>query len=286
MTGYRSILACLSDADSAPATLDLAFSVGRDHLARVEALHVRPDPTSAVPLVGEGMSGAMVEEMLAAAERQAAEEAGRIRRQFDQACLRFGVEPGDVAPATQRFSATWREEVGREEDVVAHSGRLADLLVLARPSAERDTPSLLTLNAALMDSGRPVLVVPPGGASPVGKRIAVLWNGSVEASRAVAGALPVLERADAVAVLSAREEGGGHPGDLAAYLAWHGIQATVHSFAAAGPAGVALLSQATALGADLVVMGAYTHSRLRQLILGGVTRHVLHDSPLPVLLSH
>ncbi len=286
MTAYRTILACLSDPDTAPATLGLAFLLGRDHASHVEALHVRADPASAVPLVGEGMSGAMVEEMLAVAERQAAERAGRIRGEFDAASRQLGASMVTVPTVPPVFSALWREEMGREEEVVANAGRLTDLLVLAKPLPERDTPSIMTLNAALMETGRPVLLAPPTIPAAIGRNVAVFWNGSAEASRAVAAAMPVLQRAERVAVLSAREEDGVIPGELAGYLGWHEVQASVHTFVAGPHVGQTLLAEAEGLGADLVVMGAYTHSRLRQLILGGVTRHVLHAATLPVLFSH
>lgn len=290
MTGYRTILACLSDADTASATLGLALLVGRNHAAHVDALHVRIDPSTAIPLVGEGMSGAMVEEMLALAEKQASERAKGIRAQFDRICAQDGVTIAEVPLAEPQLSALWREELGREEEVVAEIGRLSDLLVLARPLPENEVPSIMTLNAALMESGRPLLLAPPVLPAIVGRKVAVFWNGSIEAARAVGAALPFLCQADEVFILSAREEAATSPGALVKYLAWHGISSVKHCFPAAGATGgqVAqiLLDEAVTRGADMVVMGAYTHSRLRQLIMGGVTRHVLHYAKLPVLLCH
>jgi nucleotide-binding universal stress UspA family protein len=290
MTGYRTILACLSDADTAPATLGLALLVGREHAAHVEALHVRIDPADAVPLVGEGMSGAMVEEMLGIAERQAVERAQGIYALFDQICVRQGIPRAEAPFSDPQLSAHWREEVGQEEEVLALAGRLTDMLVVARPMPESDAPSVMTLNAALLESGRPLLLAPPNLPSSVGKNIAVFWNGSIESTRAVAAALPFLRQAETVVILSAREENDAQPSELGKYLAWHGISASEHAFSPAGTGGsqVAqmLLDEAVTRGADLVVMGAYTHSRLRQLIMGGVTRHVLHSANLPVLLCH
>ena len=249
-------------------------------------MHVRIDAASALPLVGEGMSAAMVQEMLAAAERQALDRAARIRAEYDQACARLGVPTVTAPPAPDQATANWREEMGREEEIVANAGRLTDLLVMARPLPDRDTPSIMTLNAALMESGRPVLLAPPQQPSAVGRKIAVFWNGSAEASRAVLAAMPFLKRASGIIILSAREEEAAIPSELAGYLAWHGVQANVHSFVAGNQVGPTLLAEAKAAGADLIVMGAYTHSRLRQLILGGVTRQVLHEATMAVLLCH
>jgi nucleotide-binding universal stress UspA family protein len=290
MTGYRTILACLSDADTASATLGLSFLVGREFAAHVEALHVRPDAASAVPLLGgEGVSGAVVEELLRAADRKAGERAVELRRQFDRLCASQQVPMALKPEASCQFSVCWHEEVDNEEEVVATRGRLADLVVMARPDSGKDLPSIMSLNAALMESGRPVLLAPPRAPDSVGGTIAVFWNGSAEASRAVALGMPFLERARRVIVLSATEEQAGVPEELASYLAWHGITAEPRTFTAGGAGGQVgngLLAQAASLGADLVVMGAYTHSRLRQLVMGGVTRHVLYAATLPVLLSH
>jgi nucleotide-binding universal stress UspA family protein len=286
MTVYKTILACLSDLDSCSATLKLAFAIARDQGAHVVALHVRNDPASAIPLVGEGMSSAMIEEMMAVAEKQTAERATQIHAKFDSICAEGEVPTAGVTPCEAGFCAEWREVIGGEEEVVANAGRLTDLIVMARPLPDHDLPSVLSLNAALMETGRPLLLAPPELPATVGRHVAVFWNGSAEASRAVAFALPLLEKAEAVSILSAREEESVAPAELADYLARHGISAKVHSFVAGGQVGDSLITEAASLGADLVVMGAYTHSRLRQLILGGVTRHILHNAALPVLLSH
>jgi nucleotide-binding universal stress UspA family protein len=266
----------------------LSFLVGREFDAHVEALHARPDAACAVPLLGgEGVSGAVVDELLKVAERKAVERSVELHRQFDRLCAAQGVAM--MPSPASKFGASWREEVGNEEDVIASLGRLTDLIVMARPNPDRDVPSIMGINAALMEGGRPLLLAPPKLPEKVGHAVAIFWNGSAEASRAVAMGMPFLERAQTVVVLSAREEQAGVPEELARYLAWHDIHADVRSFIAGGAGGQVghgLLVEAGAVGADLIIMGAYTHSRLRQLVLGGVTRHVLQAATLPVLLSH
>jgi len=284
MTAIKTILACLGEPESSPATLALGLKVATQLQAHLEALHVCIDPASAVPLVGEGMSGAMIEEMLTMAEQQATERAERIRAQFDEACAKTQM-PLSALPVAGP-SAHWREETGREEEIVATAGRLSDLLIMARPVADRDNPSLMSVNAALMETGRPMLLAPPVAPETVGKHVAILWNGSAEAARAVSFALPFLCAAETVSVFSAREDANVAPEELAAFLAWHGIKARVQTFMPGGQVGTSLWTEVLSAGADMVVMGAYTHSRLRQLILGGVTRHVLQNATLPVLLSH
>jgi Universal stress protein UspA and related nucleotide-binding proteins len=288
MTDFKTILVPVADGAGAAASLDSAFGLAAVFDAHVIGLHVRTDPTSAVPLVGEGMSGAMVEEMMSVAERQSAERAERARAAFDAACIRHGA-PLAVAPPVQGVTAQWDDIVGREEEAVAWRGRLSDLVVLGRPGDGAETPSLMTLNAALMESGKPLLLAPPAPPASIGRRVAVAWNGSAEAGRAVAFALPLMKRAEAVTIVSLTEDNrtaSAPAGELSAFLAWHGIKAECKVVHAGAQAGNVLLNECAAADADLLVMGAYTHSRLRQLILGGVTRHVLTQSGISCLMCH
>ncbi len=289
--GFETLLAVVSDGDSGRAPLDAAIQVGRDFQSHVTALHVKADAAQVVPLVGEGMSGAMVEEMMSMAEKDAQSRAQRARAMFDEYTSRWRIALVDQPPAPQELSACWREESGDEEEVVARLARLADMTLVGRPTASETQPPFgATLNAALFESGRPVLAVPPLPIASIGRRVAIAWNGSSEAARAVAAAMPFLARPGTpVTILHAEEEGASKTGpqELADYLAWRSILAEKRVVSPkGGRTGEALLEAAQQAGADLLVMGAYTHSRLRQLILGGVTRHVLAEARIPVLLTH
>ena len=288
MLPFKTILVPVEDPASGRVPRETALLFGRSVASHVEVVHVRPDATTAVPLVGEGMSGVMVEEMIAAAERQAEERAVAARAMFDAACAAAGV-PLAAAPPTSGVTARWREETGHEEDVVARRARVSDLMVFGRPQPDQDLPSLTTLNAALMESGRPVLLASPAVPARIGGVVAIAWNGSAESARAVYFALPILAGATRIRVVTAREAGDEEAvtEELRAYLAWHGLDAAAQTIEhGSGATGEALLRECAAMEADLLVMGAYTHSRLRQLILGGVTRHVLTHATIPVLLSH
>ena len=288
MSTFKTILVPMADASIGQAPLDAAFRLAGGTAGHVIGLHVRLDPAAAVPLVGEGMSGAMVEEMISAAEKQADIRASAARRVFDAVCARHGVKLA-AAPVAE-VSAEWLDVPGQEEEVVAWRGRLADLVVVGRPGPDGGGTAPMTLNAALMESGRPLLLIPPDLPPTLGKTIAIAWNGSAEAGRAVGCALPLLEKAASVTILSVSEDdrtATATAGELSAYLAWHGITAGCRKLTGpASHAGEALCTECASLGADLLVMGAYTHSRLRQLILGGVTRHIVHHAPLPCQMCH
>ncbi|MBF0324613.1 universal stress protein [Magnetospirillum moscoviense] len=286
MTAFKTILVPLDEPSSAPAPLEAAFLLAARFNAHVTALHVRPDPTLMVPLVGEGMSGAMVEEMLGMAERQAGERAGEVRAIYDSVRLGHPL-PEATRPPTDSASCVWREMTGREDDIVTRQARLHDLIVMARP-IDHDSAASNSLNTVLLDSGKPILLVPSDKRTEIARHVAIAWNGSAEAARAVAYALPLLAVATKVTILTAAEKGAEASAgqELADSLAWHGLATNVHTVDAAHHAGPALLDGAHAVGADMLIMGAYTHSRLRQLILGGVTRHVIGHATLPVLLCH
>jgi nucleotide-binding universal stress UspA family protein len=199
----------------------------------------------------------------------------------------------DLGPE-DRLSLSWREESGKQAAVVAVHGRLADLIAVAQPDRERNL-GLNTLEAALLETGKPVLLCPPQPVEPaapaaaVGRHVAVAWNGSCEAARAVTIGLPVLAAAESVTIV-ALSDGAQKPlgpEALKDYLASHGIAAGIETEKSkATGVGGALLKISRASGADLLLMGAYGQSRRRELIMGGVTQHIIEHADLPVLLTH
>lgn len=217
------------------------------------------------------------------AERMHA-EAEWTRGIFDDVARRRGI------------SAEWRLASGYPSQTAALHGRYADLIVLGQPDPDDTQAALLRPlpEEVAMAAGRPILVIPYAGEwREVGARALIGWDGSREATRAVSDAMPLLEAATAVTVLavdpgSAPAGHGEMPGaDIGLHLARHGVTATVETTVSSGiGAGNVLLSRASDLEADLLVMGAYGHSRVRELLLGGATRTVIESMTLPVLMSH
>ncbi len=286
----KTILVPLSDARTGEAPLKAALKVAHLFDAHLEALHVRTDPSRAMVDFGnEAMSSQVAEQMRQAIEERTKEHAAGVRKLFDDECATSGVAIVEAGPGTGGVSASWREEMGDENFWIERRGRLADVTVVGRLSKDRDVPSVEALETAILGTGRPILLAPPGEPDSIGKRVAIAWSGSAEAARATGLAMPFLKVADAVSVLSVTEESNWacSPEDLAAYLAWHGVDAKARSIPAnGGSTGALLLTEAVAEGADLVVMGAYTHSRLREMILGGVTKYVLNTTGPAVLMAH
>lgn len=283
----RRILLPLTGTAAGEAALTTALRVARLWDAHLTALHVRVDSRDVAPLAGEGLSGAMIEEMMSATEKESSDRSNAVRAMFDRFVAEQGVEVAEPHPG-QGATANFASVTGREEDLVAQLARLTDLTVVPHPEAGNDVSSSDALHAVLFDSGRPVLIAPQVPLPTLARRICVAWNGTAESAAAAQAAIPWMKQADAVQVLTADEYQRRGPGgmELAGYLALHGIKVQTVPFKPVDKGvGRGLLQAARDFGADFLVMGAYSHSRLRQLILGGVTRHVLEYSALPVLMN-
>lgn len=288
---YRRLLLPMTGTAAGEAALATALLVARIWNAHVHCLHVRVDARDVAPLAGEGLSGAMIEEMMAATERESGDRAGRVRALFD----RFAATAGDITIADSAETAlksggptlSFESIAGREEDIVAQQSRLYDMAVVPHPEADEDVSSSDALHAVLFDSGRPVLIAPREAPKTLGTRVCCAWNGSAESAAAIDAALPWLHRADARRILYSDEyqRRGPKVEGILAYLHWHEISAEAMQFKPmTKDVGAGLLGAVRDFNADLLCMGAYSHSRLRQLILGGVTRHVLENSDVPVLM--
>jgi nucleotide-binding universal stress UspA family protein len=284
----RKLLLPLTGTAAGEAALSTALTIARGWNAHVLALHVRVDSRDVAPLAGEGLSGAMIEEMMSATEKESSERAHAVRAMFDRFVMQHEVILAEARPGAEHATASFAAVTGREEDLVAQQARLADLTVVPHPDAGEDVSSSDALHAVLFDSGRPVLVSPRTAPKTIGTHVCLGWNGTAESASAVLAALPWMQRAAAVRILSAagyQRRGPAAP-ELAAYLALHGVSADIVMFQPInGVVGAGLLAAARDFGCDLLAMGAYSHSRLRQLILGGVTRHVLENSMLPVMMN-
>jgi nucleotide-binding universal stress UspA family protein len=252
--------------------------LAQEHEAHLIAVFMQPGPVASPSETfarGEGIFD-VIEAHRAQLEGI---EAGH-RAQFEDIVRRHGIR------------SEWRSLPYFGSDVGVHS-HYADLAVVVRPDPAGETASPPDLVESLvLTSGRPIIMLPPGGTVSRVRRILVGWNARREAIRAVADALPLLVKAEAVEVLVIdyerhQADHGQEPGaDIARHLARHGARVEVRRLSSGGgDVGPLLLSQAAAFGADLVVMGAYGRSHLSEWVFGSVTRAVLHEARLPVLMS-
>ena len=283
----RKIVLPMMGSEAGEAALRLALMAALRWRAHVAAVHVRSDGRDVLQIAGEGISGALIEQMMVATEREAERRAASVRALFDRVVAERGVQVAQAKPGANAPTAWFDTIIGRDDEAVAQAARIADLTVLARPGTNEDVTTSDALHAALFDSGRPVLICPLAAPARLGRRICLAWSGAPEAAAAAHFGLPWMQEADSVTILTstAYTRRGPDATALAAYLALHGIETATarfdHDDDAPGPA---LLATVRQLGADMLIMGAYTSSRLRQLILGGTTRHMLEHADLPVLM--
>jgi nucleotide-binding universal stress UspA family protein len=187
------------------------------------------------------------------------------------------------------LSFGWRRSELEEDDFVGSYGRAFDIIVLGRPRDQPNHPRLPTIEAALFESGRPVLLVPPTPPATLGTTVMIAWNRSTETARTVALAMPLLAEAQRIVVIDFDDWGVSGPStqDLGHTLARNGLPVETRTVPNPhGHAGEAILSAAASVGCDLLVKGAYTQSRLRQFIFGGATSHILANTTIPVLMAH
>ena len=285
----RTILAAAGGGLATAGTLDLACLLARRFDAHLEALHVRPDQQAVYASMGESLGGpgsaALVESLVA----QAADNAAQARAAFDAIVARHGLTQGAIPQfGPSQLSAIWREEAGSAAAAVAERGRFFDLVVLGCSDRVAHEPHSDTIEETLLGCGRPVLLAPVAPPDALGDRVAIAWNGSPPAVRALAAALPFLLTASGVVLLTAGDPDVQGTEPALDYLRWHGITAEAHTLDAgsARHVGRALLDAAKDARADLMVMGAYGHAPWREQLFGGATRAVLATMPLPLLLMH
>ncbi len=286
---FRTILTVLNGRKGDDASLETAHTVAAPMASHIDVLHVRPDPRGYVDFTGDAMTGDAYVQLIESLEIEVAENAKAARASFDAWVAKSALTVVDGPGGSGQVTTTWRERTGAEDNVIAGEARLRDLVVLSATGEEPDSMRAGAIEKAIFDSGRPLLLTPQdAGLKKVG-RAAVFWNGGTQASRAVAAALPLLHDAEAVDIMWVDEdvEDDFILNGLDDYLAWHGISASIKRFEPDERlVGELLMDEAVAGGADLVVMGGYSHSRLREFILGGVTQHMLEESLLPALIAH
>jgi nucleotide-binding universal stress UspA family protein len=278
----KAILVPTEHHASMASALDTALLLARKFDSCIEGFPLRPGVADLVAMDPDsGLTMVAVKENDAELVRHT-EEVFRIFMDQHQVPQRSGDGPTTL-------SWTWHSDTPSGHDYVGSYGRVFDIIVLARPGPEWQSPSMVTLESALFESGRPVLIAPPAAPRSVGTNVLIAWNCSTEQATTTAHAMPLLRRAERVTIVTVEGATVAGPSgeQLAATLRLNGIMAEPITLKPGKKtAGETLLAKADELGCDLIIKGAYTHSRLRQMIFGGTTRYVLANAKLPVLMAH
>lgn len=283
----RKILVPLAGRAEDVEVLTTALSVSRAFEAQLVVLFARPDPTEALPYLGDGVSGQVIEDLMQAAREGADQASGRVKSALAKIAGDAGVPVAEKGGEVTLPSVRFLDVTGRRDEVVSAHSRLSDLIVFGEGTT--GVAGGTALEAAMMSAGRPVLIAPQKSWNPVGGSVCIGWDDSSEAAHAVTAAIPFLEKAKKVTILciGSKELDPGPGSTLADYLELHGVVADVHLVDAAGrAAGEVLLERAEQAKTDLLVMGGYSHSRLREFIIGGATQHIRSHATIPVLMAH
>jgi nucleotide-binding universal stress UspA family protein len=304
----RVILVPLLGDDDDGVGLAAAYAVAGPFRAHIDGMFMRPDPVEAIMSLEGEATAELIGNVTRASTATWDARSKLAKEVFDAARAAADAALADQPTGTDSVTAGWREVTGGAEAVLPAEGRLSDLIVFGGIHSGGSAHRRRMFEVALMHATRPLLLVPekapeaigPEAISPkaigpkaigpkaIGKVIALAWNGSAEAARAVAGALPLLHNAEQVHILTAAsprtdvERADG----LARYFGWQGLSCERHAMYPSNQVGAALLTKARELRADLLVMGGYGRSRVSELVFGGVTRTVLGQYHLPILLAH
>ena len=284
----KTVLVPATGSERDNAVFTAALSIARRFAAHLQFLHVRPDAAAlAVSMAADGGGATMVGSLVNQLEQEVNQREEKARRLFQGFCEREGLALLDTPPSPGP-SAQWAREIGSEPAWITEYGRVADLLVIGRPG-EDEGVSLDTLETALLESGRPLLIPPAAPLSAVPETIAIAWKATPQAARAITGASPFLSIAKQIVILTVAEDERSpeeEAGRLMAGLRWHGVPISIRHLQPDGRSDADALLSAAAEHAALLVMGGYGHSRLREWIFGGFTLRALRDAEVPVLMVH
>lgn len=286
--GIQTILVPLDGSDAGTEVLDTAWVVAKRFNAHIHALHVMPDPAWAEGYLFSQLPTKLRGMVSEEAGKHAKQKAEEVKAIFDDFCQRNDVEvtsqPGSGP------SADWETTVGYVSEVLTHRARLVDVVAMPRPrespTTVRRSPAGKTLEALIMEAGRPILLVPPGWSARRCEHAAIAWNESLEASRALAMVMPWLSQMSSVSVLLSRKREAGVQ-LLLNYLAWHGVKAGIQWLDDRGDSPKHAIDNVCAeIGADFLIVGGFSRARARQQLFGGVTSHLLSHTKIITVMVH
>ena len=282
----RSILLPFHDDDIDQAALDTALLIAGHYQSYIEGLFVW-QPPQIIAGAGEGITlyGDYVTQIAAEGRHMAAQ----ARERFSAIMTQRGISTNTSETDLSGIRAGWYEGEGLEDRVVGDFGRTFDLIVISRTSKPASGDWHATCEAALFESGRPIILAPPQAPERLAGKVLIAWNGSTETARTIALGMPFLELADEIIVLTVEEETVAGPSgeQIARCLLRNNLNVHAKTVQQSGrPVGQAILDEVEAQGVDFIFKGAYTQSRLRQMIFGGATRRILSHATVPVLMAH
>jgi nucleotide-binding universal stress UspA family protein len=285
----KNMLVPVGDIAHDEGAIGTALTLTQEFGGHADCMFVTGDVSDVIPAGAMGLFESVQVQIREEYDHGRDEKQKLARQRFDDLLEARNIDYREMALPAELPSASWEVATGLASEIVATRGAAYDMVVVGRPVKDQTTVAELSAEAALFRTGRPVLIAPPTPPGSLGEAVVIGWNRSASSARSISAALPLLlmSRSVTIVTVTTGAKQGPSPQEMAKYLSWHEVQAEVveippdHRLV-----GEVLLEEAERVSADLLVMGAYSHSRLRELILGGVTRYVLQNADLPVLMAH
>ncbi len=284
----KSILVPLVGRSIDEIALNSAVVVAKQFDGHLEGMDIRISADDASNFVSSRLDTALYAQVLEKLQVQIKQEEQEARRSFEEFIEQSGLRIASQPSKAIGPSASWRSMTGDPVDIIARSGGAFDLIVASHPTLGSEAMPRPVLDTAIFNTARPVLLASKDAPSRIGETVLLAWNRGIQAGRALISAIPFLQAASKVVVLmvTTGAKQGPEPEEIAANLAWHDVDAEVKKLPPDyRSVGEVLLDEAAEIGADLLVMGAYSQSRLRDRVPGGVTKAILTHADVPVLMA-
>ncbi len=284
----KSILVPLVGSSIDEIALNSAVVVAKQFDGHLEGMDIRISADEASNFVSSRLDAALYAQVLEKLQVQIKQEEQEARRSFEEFIEQSGLRIAGQPSKAIGPSASWRSMTGNPVDIIARSGGAFDLIVASHPTLGSEAMPRPVLDTAIFNTARPVLLASKEAPSRIGETVLLAWNRGIQAGRALISAIPFLQAASKVVVLmvTTGAKQGPEPEEIVANLAWHDVDAEVKKLPPDyRSVGEVLLDEAAEIGADLLVMGDYTQSRLRDRVPGGVTKAILTHADVPVLMA-
>lgn len=287
----KHVLSYIEGLPHDECTMETAERLSKHFDATIEAFHVKLDAHDTIPFVGQGISAPVVEQIITSIEAEGKDISKKALKHVNE-FLEKHKELTLIKSDKEKQHTNeilWTQKKGRATEILPEYARLSDLVVMSQISTLNEEMTKLVAEEVVRESARPVLFAVQDVPKYIGKNIVFYWNGSRESARILSAALPFLSKANKVTLMTSTEceEIGLGSALVLKALARHNVKAEVIKFNEDGERlAESILDKATELGTDLIVMGAYTHSKLRQWVMGSMTDYVLKNTTLPLLVIH
>lgn len=283
------LLAVINGTPESRAVMQAAVSLGKKRPCLIDGLHVRSDKNIVSWSASPFYAGPIPSDIVTQLREQQDELRRAAKSIFEAEANGLPRLSNGTLPAPDQTAVRWQDALGDQWDVISEQGRTHDLILVSRPTAEHWETESYEAEAALFDTGRGVLIVPQDHADITAKHIAIAWADTPEAARSISAAETFIDGADRVSIITVTKNGSAEKGvdGLAESLRHKSLDVElVHQIDSGEPIADQILDCVSGIDADFLVMGAYGHSRLRELLLGGATRGILRHAEVPVLMAH